>query len=121
MKTIISIFSLLVIMNYLQAQSMENPGTPEERAEKMTQKMEEDLPLRPEQVSVIQELNLKYARIIQTEVLNKNLSKWSRYNKSIKINKQKEKELKPLLSDSQWKNYEKLKSEAINKAWSQIF
>lgn len=121
MKILCSIFSLLFSIQVVQAQSIDNPGTPEERAEKMTSEMQKQLPLNEEQLPTIKALNLKYAQIIQKEVLDQNLSNWSKYNKSMKINKKKEIELKPLLSETQWKNYEKLKSDAMNKAWSRIF
>lgn len=121
MKLIIMISGFLLSFSFTQAQSMDKPGTPEERAEKMTSEMHTQLPLIEQQVSVVQALNLKYAQIIQKEVLDQDLSKWSKYNKSMKINKKKEAELKPLLSETQWKNYEKLKSKAMNKAWSRIF
>ena len=114
-------FITICCCSFASAQTLENPGTPEERAEKMTSEMHKQLPLTEAQLPAIKALNLKYAKIIQSEVLDKDLNSWSKYNKSMKINKKKEEELKPLLSEAQWKNYKKLKSEAISKAWSRIF
>lgn len=88
-------------------------GTPEERAEKMTIEMQKELPLADGEVDTVKALNLKYAQIIQEEVIDQNLSKWSSYKKIKKINGEKEVELRALLTESQYNNYEKMK-----KAWS---
>ncbi len=121
MKTILSILSLITIVQIAQAQTFDNPGTPEERAEKMTLRMKEEIPLKADQVTPVQELNLKYARIVQIEVLDQDLNMFTHYNKGLKINKKKEQELKKLLSEKQWQSYEKLKSESMKTMWSKIF
>ena len=88
-------------------------GTPEERAQKMTQEMAKQLPLTEAEVAPVKALNLKYAKIIQAEVIDQDLGWWSSYRKIKKINTEKEAHLKALLSESQYKNYEGMK-----KAWS---
>lgn len=102
------LFSLFIGLTInLQAQdlSLQNPGTPEQRADTLTKKMTADLQLTEEQVPVIYDLNLKYAKQVQTEILDKGASMWSLYTKGQKINKAKEKELKPILSQTQWEAY----------------
>lgn len=115
------VFILLFTCSFASAQSMENPGTPEERAEKLTIRMQEELTLTADQVAPIKALNLRYAKIMQTEVIDKELNMWTMYNKGTKINKEKEKELKPLLTDAQWKKYETMRSKAMSQIWSRIF
>jgi hypothetical protein len=48
---------------------------------------------------------------MQKEVFDKGASQWTMYSKGSEINKRKEKELKRLISDAQFKNYEKFKAE----------
>jgi hypothetical protein len=48
---------------------------------------------------------------MQKEVFDQGASQWTMYTKGSEINKRKEKELKKLLSDAQFKNYEKMKAE----------
>jgi hypothetical protein len=100
----------------LSAQSQQNKterpfGTPVERAKLQTEKMKTALPLRADQIDKIYTLNLKYAQIMQKEVLDQGASQWTMYTKGSEINKRKEKELKPMLSEAQLKNFEKLKAE----------
>ncbi len=117
----IILFVILLTGCFTQAQTPENPGTPEERAEKLTLRMQEELVLTTEQVPPVKALNLKYAKIMQTEVVDRELSMWTMYNKGTKINKEKEKELKPLLTETQWKKYEMMRSKAMSQIWSRIF
>lgn len=121
MKILFSIVLFLGLFQLANAQTLDNPGTPEERAEQMTIKMQEELDLSVGQVPEIKALNLKYAQIIQKEVIDAKLNTWAMYNHGTKINKKKEAELKPLLTENQWKKYEKLKSKAISQIWSKIF
>ena len=116
MKTLMILLLSLLGTIALSAQSQQNKtespfGTPTERAKLQTEKMKSALPLRPDQIDKIYTLNLKYAQIMQKEVFDQGASQWTMYTKGSEINKRKEKELKPMLSDAQLKNYEKLKAE----------
>lgn len=116
MKSLIILLLSLLGTIALSAQSQqsktESPfGTPVERAKLQTEKMKTALPLRTDQMDKIYTLNLKYAQIMQKEVFDQGASQWTMYTKGSEINKRKEKELKPLLSEVQLKNYEKLKAE----------
>jgi hypothetical protein len=90
-------------------------GTPEQRATLMTERMKKELPLRDDQHQVIYKINLRYAQKVQKEIIDAGLSTLSWYSKGMKINNLKEKELKPLLTESQFKVYQKMKSEAMQK------
>jgi len=120
MKSLI-ILMLSVSAISLQAQSNASSpfGTPQERAKLQTEKLKKALPLREEQVPSVHALNLKYAEIMQKEVFDQGASQWTMYSKGSEINKRKEKELKKLLSDAQFKNYEKLKAEMRKQMMSE--
>ena len=116
MKSLMILLLSLLGTFALSAQSQQNKtdnpfGTPVERAKLQTEKMKAALPLRADQIDKIYSLNLKYAQIMQKEVFDQGASQWTMYTKGSEINKRKEKELKPLLSEAQLKNYEKLKAE----------
>ncbi len=112
MILLLSLLSTFVLSAQSQQSKTESPfGTPKERAKLQTEKMKAALPLREDQIDKIYTLNLKYAQIMQKEVFDHGASQWTMYTKGSEINKRKEKELKPLLSEAQLKNYEKLKAE----------
>lgn len=113
MKKLLIVTLLITAYAGLAGQTLENPGTPEERAQKITKEMIQVLPLDSSEVEGIYALNLKYAQKAQVEIIEPEMSMWSRYRKGQKLNKQKEEELQPLLSGAQWDNY--LKQKAVNK------
>ncbi len=121
MKKIILFIALSFSLYSLQAQTLDNPGTPEQRAEKITQEMIRLLPLDSSQVDTIHELNLKYAKRAQEEIINQNISKWSMMQKGRNLNKEKEQELQALLNESQWDNYLKMKAESRSKMMKELF
>ncbi|WP_373549253.1 hypothetical protein [Haliscomenobacter sp.] len=112
MILLLSLLSTIALSAQSQQSKTESPfGTPMERAKLQTEKMKAALPLRTDQIDKIYTLNLKYAKIMQKEVFDQGASQWTMYTKGSEINKRKEKELKPMLSEAQLKNYEKLKAE----------
>lgn len=112
MILLFSLLGTIALSAQSQQSKTESPfGTPAERAKLQTEKMKAALPLRADQIDKIHALNLKYAQIMQKEVFDQGASQWTMYTKGSEINKRKEKELKPLLSEAQLKNYEKLKAE----------
>ena len=119
MKAIISLFTALLLGPAGFSQTLENPGKPEERAAKITRQMQEHMQLDSRQLQQVEALNLKYAKIAQKEIIDKDLSKWSMYRQGAKLNAKKEQELKPLLSAGQWEAYEQLKKQRTRKLlWS---
>jgi|UPI00059240EB hypothetical protein len=108
------LFSLLV-------QAQEDYGTPEERANYQTDQMKEALPLYPHQIERVHQLNLKYARIVQREVIDTGMNHFSAYFYMQKLIDEKEKELFPLLSQPQVTAYEKLKSSVVKMLLARFF
>lgn len=122
MKYLVPVFVFLFIhLATTQAQSISEYGAPEERAGRMTERMEEELPLRSAQVKAIYALNLKYARRIQREVIDTDMNKLSGYFRIRSINKEKEEELLPLLDSQQKEQYEKMKVEATRELLARFF
>ena len=121
MKRLATLILLIWSVTGLMAQSLDHPGTPKERAQKITQEMIKALSLDSVQVDTIFRLNLKYAQKAQSEVIEAEVSMWSRYRKGQKLNKQKEVELLPLLSGDQWENYQKHKAANKKKIFKQLF
>ena len=121
MKAIISLFTALLLGVAGFSQTLENPGTPEERAAKISLQMQEHMQLDSVQLQQVEALNLKYAKIAQKEIIDKDLSKWSTYRQGAKLNAQKEQELKPLLSATQWEAYEQLKKQQTRKLLGSFF
>ena len=122
MKYLVPVFVFLFIhLATTQAQSISEYGAPEERAGRMTERMEEELPLRSDQVKAIYALNLKYARRIQREVIDTDMNKLSGYFRIRSINKEKEEELLPLLDSRQKEQYEKMKVEATRELLARFF
>ncbi len=121
MKPFIFFYFFLLLPAWAAAQQGGAYGAPEDRAGRMTREMEQGLPLRPEQVGPVHALNLKYARIVQREVVDTGMNKFSAYLRVQKINREKETELLPLLDAGQRERYELLKAAAIRKAWARFF
>ena len=120
MKKIFMMVMLMGMATVTIAQTIDNPGTPEERAKKITDGMVEALPLDSTQIKTVYNLNLKYAEKAQKEIIDKELGTWSMFRKGQKLNSQKEVELKPMLSESQWNNYLKLKSTRKKDFFNQL-
>jgi hypothetical protein len=120
MKTlIILMLSCCAVTMQAQSKTASPYGTPQERAKLQTEKMKTALPLKEDQIKPIHALNLKYAEIMQKEVFDQGASQWTMYTKGSEINKRKEKELKKLLSDAQFNNYEKMKAEMRKQMMSE--
>ncbi|GAB4052208.1 hypothetical protein [Spirosoma litoris] len=89
-------------------------GPPEERASRQTARMKEVLKLSPEQETSVADINLKYAKQMQSviETGGRNL-KTMREAKSIM--KSKDKELKGVLNKDQFEQYLTIKEEMMDK------
>ena len=87
---------------------------PEVKARFLTFFMKKALTLDKEQVTMVNEINIKFAK--ETElILDKKLSDISTYLKLRKSNKSKEKELKGIFSKQQFKDYKIKKKEIIEQ------
>ena len=112
MKTLFFCLFCMISSYAAFSQTLSNPGTPEERAEKMTEKMKATLELDSVQVQKVDSLNLHYAKMAQEQILDRNLGKLATIRQGMRINAKKEAELKLVLDDRQWKKYLDLKSES---------
>jgi len=121
MKAILLTPFLLLFWSTAIGQTLDQPGTPEERARKITQEMITHLHLDSLQTDTVHALNLTYARIAQRDILDPHLSKLSMLRKGKKLNQQKEADLKPLLTDDQWADYLKLKAQRQRGLINQLF
>ncbi len=111
MKNIIFVAFMLINPSLFAQFNKDNPGTPLERAQMMTDTMTVKLKLNQEQKVKIYYINLKYAKIMQAEVVDVDKNKISKYWRANEINDQKEVELKPNLTKEQWKSYEQIRNE----------
>lgn len=115
-------FSLAFCLFFvLVLQAQEDYGTPEERANYQTDQMKGALPLYPGQIERIHQLNLKYSRIVQREVIDTGMNHLSAYFYMQKLINRKEEELFPLLSSSQIRAYENLKSAVVKTLIARFF
>ncbi|QDK81062.1 hypothetical protein EXU85_21590 [Spirosoma sp. KCTC 42546] len=112
--TLILSVSLILISIASFAQRGSQLGTSEERATRQTARMKETLKLSPEQETSVSDINLKYAKQMQSviETGGRNL-KTAREAKSIMKNK--DKELKEVLDKDQFKQYLTIKEEMMNQ------
>lgn len=92
--------------------------TPEERAELQTQNMKESLSLSEEQYQRVHELNLKYARRMQS-IYQTDGGKLQRLKSMKATSEEKDRELKRILDSRQYKLYKDQKEEMKENARKQ--
>lgn len=93
-----------------------NYGTPEQRAADLDKAMQQGLLLTKEQAPKVSEINVRYARRNETEVVQQQMSDWSKYRKISALQGEKDVELKKILTTEQFKKYQKKRDEAIWQA-----
>lgn len=112
-KIIIALLSvmLITVVNVnAQSKNAKAQSTPEQRAEKLTTWMKDNLNLTAEQIPLVQELNLKYARM--NEELKNMSGPRNEKMKKIKSNEAaKEEELKKILTPEQFQTFTTKKRE----------
>lgn len=112
-----AIFTLLSVTS-MMAQDYAQNATPEKIAEVQTKMLSDKLELDSAKNKQLYELNLKYANKLQ-EV--KNISKRKKKVKDFKaMNNDKDKEMKDLFSDEQYKMYVAYKQEMQDKMKQRI-
>lgn len=118
MKTLMMlVFSLITFSLQAQQISIEDP--PEKRAAYLTEEMTEKLKLHEHQLDTIAQLNLKYAKRMQQEIIDQDLNWLTQYNRGMKINNEKEKELFLILDEKQLSLYHAYRKNAMKKVISQ--
>jgi hypothetical protein len=93
--------------------------TPEERAQMQTDYMKENLTLTEDQVPRVHEVNLKYSQKMQ-DAYNSGGGKLQKLKKMKGINQEKDKEIKRVLTSSQYATYEKHREEMKEKMRARI-
>lgn len=96
----------LLFVAQVNAQTTDTKATAEERAQKMTEQMQKRLSLTAAQIQPVQALNLKYAKQNE-QTINSNDNKYSKLKKIKSTQNEKSKELKLILTETQFKEYEK--------------
>lgn len=100
------------------AQSDEMKKSPEERAQRISDKMKTELSLSDEQYEKVKAINLKYAQK-NDEILKSSSGKLARFRSLKSSQDKKKKEMKAVLDKEQYEKYEKmmkdLETEAKNR------
>ncbi len=92
--------------------------TPEERAELQTKNMQESLSLSDQQYQLVHDLNLKYARRMQS-IYNNDGGKLQKLKSMKATSEEKDRELKGILDSRQYKLYKDQKEEMKENARKQ--
>lgn len=98
-----------------------NYGTPEQRTADLNQSMQQGLQLTKDQMTKVSEINLRYARRNEKEVVQQQMSDWSKYRKISAIQSEKDNELKKILTPEQFNKYQKKRDEAMWQAVKSFF
>jgi len=111
-KIIENLLLAIVVMASVNTNAQQKaPATPEERANKVTEWMKANLQLTEAQVSQVQDINLKYANKMQGLKDNTTLARRQKLQVLQDNDKAKDKELKNVLTDDQYKTYQSKKEE----------
>ena len=106
-KTTCVLFLFLITLSFT-AYSQSASSTPEERAQRWDNWMKEQLALTPEQQGKVQEINLRYAK--QNENLKTaTASRREKFKELRSIDKEKDSELKTILTKDQFPIYQEKK------------
>ncbi len=116
-KLIIPLAFCLLITSFMQAQR--RGGSPEERAQKQTERMTEALTLSTAQTAKIQEINLKYSKLGK-EARDKarqsdSVDREAMRESMMSLHEKKKAELKLVLTADQFTKYEQLEAERKEK------
>ncbi len=108
------VLGVLILFTYgiVCAQDMEDfkKMSPEENAELMTDWMKSALALEESQVSLVYDINLKYAKK-NREIVNSGEKKLRLYKKLKNSSQEKDKELNKILTKDQYRSYQEKREE----------
>lgn len=88
-----------------------NYGTPESRTTQIDSMMQIGLSLNSYQLPIVHNINLHYSQRVEDEVVTQDIGDWTRYRRLMKIQKDKDIELKRVLTEDQFEKYEKKRDE----------
>jgi hypothetical protein len=89
-------------------------ATPEQRAKMLTGKMKEKLALTDDQYKKVSDLNLTYAKKMDP-IIHSDDSRLTKYRQSKSLLDEKDQKLKSILTSDQFKQYEAIKKEMMDK------
>lgn len=113
-RSLITVSLVVTALLFAAGRSMAQTS-PEERAKKLSEKMKTELSLTDEQYVKVQAINLEYAKK-NDEIMKGSGGKFAKYKSLKSAQKEKKKELKPILTDEQFKKYEQMMEDAENEA-----
>ncbi|MBI1226373.1 MAG: hypothetical protein GC192_14160 [Bacteroidetes bacterium] len=96
-------------------------GTPEYRTQQVDSLMRVGLPLRADQISKVHDINLRYSKRVEDEVVKSDASDWTKYRRLSKIQDAKDKELKTILNATQFEKYATKRDELFWKGIQDFF
>ena len=114
-RLIMSLAAFLIVSFASSAQSAKTEKTPEERAKAITEKMKTTLELTDEQYAKIYDINLKYATN-NDEIIHSSSSRMSKFKSLKAANEDKNKEIKPFLTETQFIQYKAMQKELKSDA-----
>lgn len=112
------LWTLALSASFFSPMQAQNPAnlallestTPEERATVQTELLEKKLALDTAQLTQLSTINLKYAEKMEP-VIKGNSSNWNKYRTATRFDKEKDVELKALLSATQFEAYQAYKAQ----------
>jgi len=123
-KILLLVLAVSVCTIETQAQSGSQPpsgysdslkaSTPEQRAKMQSDKMKEKLVLTDDQYKQVSDLNLVYAKKMDP-ILHSDEGRFKKYRQARTLMNEKDKRLKGILTSDQYKQYEDLKKEMMDK------
>ncbi len=115
MKLFISVITLFLFTSSAMAQhAFSDNKTPEERAKVQTEWMQTELSLDSTQIEKVYQINLKYANKLDG-IKNSSEDRMQKFKKFKALSSDKDKDLKKVFSNEQFKIYQKKKDELRSK------
>ncbi|QQS29231.1 MAG: hypothetical protein IPM47_20765 [Sphingobacteriales bacterium] len=109
------LFALIFASGAVFAQPPQGKLNPEQRAQKMTEKMTESLKLNEKQANAVSEINNRFAKQVSEIWQNKELTQPDKKAKMQALKAQKEKELQSALTKEQFDRFNQIKAENHNR------
>ncbi len=117
-------FAVLFIMSLPLAASAQTDaiahGTPEERAAQLNEMMQTELDLTDEQFQAAAKLNLHYAQLVQDSVIDAPTNRLTKYNRLMRLHREKDQKLADLFTKEQFKTYQKVKKSFVSEKRQEI-
>jgi len=118
MKKILFVFMVSILVttiSYAQNRGGQRNFDPEEIAKRQTEELKETLDLKKDQEKKVYELNLKNGKKMAEMRQNSDGDREAMRASFMKLREEQNKEMKKILSDTQYKKYEKYLEERRNR------